>query len=437
MLETPPSLIYDLDFRSLFGDAIFFKAVQKTNAEYLYWDKAKYLPLPAGRTHAELWTGARLLRQAQERLIITPFGKFTVTVTPEIQEQLHQIDLHFCGRISSNLPFKLADKERYLSSSLMEEAIASSLMEGAATTRKKAKELLEKNLPPASTADRMIINNYRTIQLVIELKDTPLSEALLLRVHRSMTQGTLELHSQEGAIRQDDEVVVFDHDAQEVAHLPPAHTLLPVALAWLYRFFNEEGEEEFIHPIIRAGIIHFMIGYLHPFADGNGRTARALMYWYLLRKGYWLTEYLSISRVILRSKRQYEKAYLYSEHDQNDLTYFIQYLLRAAGIAYRELIDYIQRTKEKRRIEHLIVQLPGINQRQSAVLAELLHEPESIFTVAAVQRKFGVSEPTARTDLENLVKSGWMQSLALNGKKRGYSATANLNNRLQKALENR
>ncbi len=345
------------------------------------------------------------------------------------------MDMQFGGMVSSKAPFDIQDKERYLSSSLMEEAIASSMIEGAATTRKKAKELLQKGLPPKNTADRMIINNYRTIQLIVRLKDTPLSEEDLLRVHRSMTEGTLELKSQEGAIRQDDEVIVFDNDTQEVAHTPPTYTVLPEALNWLYRFFNEEVEEEFIHPIIRAGIIHFMIGYLHPFADGNGRTARALMYWYLLRKGYWLTEYLSVSRVILRSKRQYEMAYLYSENDNADLTYFIHYLLRAAGIAYQELLEYIQHTQEKRRTEKAIVAIPDINQRQSAVLAQLLRDPDEIITVTAVQRKFGVSEPTARTDLEKLVMSGWLTKLGLNGKKRGYRAIEDLGRRLHQALE--
>jgi Fic family protein len=434
-IEPAPPLQLGLNFHSLFSDADFFDAVQKTNADYMYWDKAKYVKLPVGRTHSELWTSARLLRRASQRLITTPFGTFTVTATPEIQAQLHQMDMQFGGMVSSTAPFDVRDKERYLSSSLMEEAIASSMIEGAATTRKKAKELLQKNLPPANTADRMVINNYRTIQLIIELKDRPLSEQELLRVHHSMTEGTLELRSQEGAIRKDDEVVVFDNDTQEVAHTPPSHTVLPDALNWLYRFFNEELEEEFIHPIIRAGIIHFMIGYLHPFADGNGRTARALMYWYLLRKGYWLTEYLSISRVILRSKRQYEMAYLHSEHDNADLTYFVRYLLRAAGIAYQELLEYVLRTQEKRRTEKMILELPGINQRQSAVLAQLLRDPDDIMTVTAVQRKFGVSEPTARTDLEKLVEGGWLTTLALNGKKRGYRAVESLNQRLQRALE--
>jgi len=68
-----------------------------------------------------------------------------------------------------------------------------------------------------------------------------------------------------------------------------------------------------------------MIGWIHPFTDGNGRTARALFYWYMLKKGYWLTEYMSKSRIIQDTKKQYEKAYLSTKSDDNDLSYFISY----------------------------------------------------------------------------------------------------------------
>jgi Fic family protein len=66
-----------------------------------------------------------------------------------------------------------------------------------------------------------------------------------------------------------------------------------------------------------------MIGWIHPFTDGNGRTARAIFYWYMLKKGYWL-ENLSISRIIKDTlKLNMKKSILYSEADGNDLGYFI------------------------------------------------------------------------------------------------------------------
>jgi Fic family protein len=70
-----------------------------------------------------------------------------------------------------------------------------------------------------------------------------------------------------------------------------------------------------------------MLGYDHPFLDGNGRTARALFYWAAANNGYWLMEFISISQIIKQSPAQYGKSFLYSEYDENDVTYFIVHQL--------------------------------------------------------------------------------------------------------------
>ena len=92
----------------------------------------------------------------------------------------------------------------------------------------------------------------------------------------------------------------------EVAHEPPSYEKIPEIINQLCDFANKD--DTFIHPIIKAIIIHFLISFLHPFVDGNGRTARSLFYWYMLKKGYWMREFLSISRIIYKKKNLYEKA---------------------------------------------------------------------------------------------------------------------------------
>ena len=106
----------------------------------------------------------------------------------------------------------------------------------------------------------------------------------------------------------------------------------------LYDYANKNIEEEFAHPVIKAINLHFYLSYIHPFIDGNGRTARALFYWYMLKQKYWMFEYLTISRVFLKAPAQYARAFLYTEYDSLDLTYFISFHLKAVIIAIRELI---------------------------------------------------------------------------------------------------
>ncbi len=213
--------------------------------------------------------------------------------------------------------------------SLMEEAIASSIIEGAATTRKAAKEMLRKGKKPSNKSEQMVINNYRAMQYIMEHRDEPLTTELILAVHRIVTENTLE-DSAVGRFRDNDDIVVADPVNGTVHHIPPVYTKVPEMIEELCRFANQddEGPEKFIHPIVKGVILHFLIGYIHPFEDGNGRCARSIFYWYVFSRGYWLFEYMPISRIILKSRKDYSIAYLHTEYDEMDLTYFLLYNIR-------------------------------------------------------------------------------------------------------------
>src|SRR5690606_6070434 len=200
-----------------------------------------------------------------------------------------------------------------------------------------------KNAKPRNKSEQMILNNYMTIKHIVNVKEQPLTVDGLLEVHRLITHLTLDNEKDEGRFRTDNEVNVVDAVDGEIVHIPPDHSEVPQLMNHLMDFFNDHDQEEFIHPIVKGCIIHFMMGFIHPFVDGNGRCARALFYWYLLRRGYWLTEYLSISRLIAKSKTKYAMAFIYSEVDEKDLTYFIHYKLKTMTLAYRSLLEYIQR----------------------------------------------------------------------------------------------
>lgn len=158
--------------------------------------------------------------------------------------------------------------------SIMEEAIASSQIEGAVTSRHLAKEMLRRNTPPKTKSEQMIFNNYQTIQRILEIKNDPLNEKKLLEIHLLVTKDTMH-KSEEGAFRTTNDIHVIDTTDGTVVHTPPPSDTIQTLMHDLYDFFNNDSETPFIHPIIKACVIHFMIGFIHPFADGNGRKARA------------------------------------------------------------------------------------------------------------------------------------------------------------------
>jgi Fic family protein len=195
-----------------------------------------------------------------------------------------------------------------------------------------------------------------------------------------------------------------------VFYTPPSHTIVPQLIESLCHFANEDDNvSEFLHPIIRGVIIHFLIGYIHTFVDGNGRTARALFYWYLLKRGYWLSEYLSISRVMQKSKTQYAKANLYSEYDNNNLTYFIRYHLKCISLAHKELLEYIAK-KRKEKDELFDLTISGeYNERQVDILRKYLNDEKFYTDIKTYQNQFAISDQTARNDLYYLAKKTYLK----------------------------
>lgn len=421
MTELPPKIDRKTLVNALLKgiDPNIMPVVDKVNADYEYWDKAKYKKLPEGFTPQMLWTNVKASRLRSTIPVWNKYG-INLCVTSQMQRLCHEFDMKFGSFWEVEGDSQSAEKKYYLSSSLMEEAIYSSKMEGASTTRIVAKDMLRKKKSPQNKSQQMIVNNYNTIQYIVEHKEQPLTEELLLTIHRLMTEKTLDNPEDAGRFRTNDKVVVTDMVEGDIIYTPPSFQEIPEFVESLCNFFNNDNPRTFIHPIIRGIIVHFMLAFMHPFVDGNGRTARALFYWYMLKEGYKLTEYMSISRVIAKSKANYEKAFRYVENDGNDVGYFVAYNLGALEKSFQQLRDYIQRKQREKRAASSFMMAGNINQRQALILQQLKEEPDTIFTVKDVQEQFSVSSMTARKDLADLVRQNYMTEIALNKVTRGY-----------------
>lgn len=391
----------------------------KIDSEYLYWDKVKYMA-PKGVDKQVLWQAVKIQRRLKAQEI--QFGNcvFHFTITKDMLALLHDFDMNLGGSLGTKSIIPATDKRYYLISSIMEEAIASSQMEGASTTRRIAKDMLRKQLKPNNKSQQMIANNYETINQISKGADKEFSLEGILDIHRTISNKTLDNAEDEGVFRRNDDVLVVDGITGFVAHTPPSYKEIDKMILDLCDFANRESGDNFIHPIIKAVIIHFVLAYIHPFVDGNGRTARSLFYWYMIKKGYWLTEYLSISRIIYTNKKAYEKAFLYTENDSNDLSYFIQYHLEVMKKAFEELKKYLQRKIDEQQNIFRFEGISHINERQRYVLQAISDSKRVLFTPKELATQFDVSAKSARTDLQELVKMGYMTATYLNKRAMGY-----------------
>jgi len=381
--------------------------------DYIHWDKLRHLTPPSGLTHAEWWMAVRMGRTLTTLPLRDRDGQpFEYQTPPQAQRLLHYIDQHCSGEIKM-AEVVTSDRQaqrHYLVSSLMEEAIRSSQLEGATTTRRIAKDLLSSGRPPRNRSERMILNNYRALQFMRDDMGDRLTPELVMRLQEILTEGTLDEPSGAGRMQvPSEERVVVSNDLGETVHIPPPAIELPNRMQAMCDFANQPDDNDgvFMHPAVRGILLHFWLAYDHPFQDGNGRTARALFYWYMRTRGYWLVEYLSISRILRKATARYGRAFLLTETDGGDATYFILHQLSVIRQAVDQLHVYLKRKiKEVQDIERTIASASDFNHRQLALLGDAIRHQDNTYTYRSHAAIHKVTEETARADLGGLAASG-------------------------------
>jgi Fic family protein len=384
------------------------------HGRYAHWDDVRREPPPEGLSREARWLGLKFRRGSVARALplrSTEGRPLTICLTDTILETLHWIDQHGAGEILiSEGVTDPGQRQRYLVSSLMEESIASSQLEGASVTRKVAREMLRTGRSPRDKVERMILNNFRAMSRLRDMALEPLTRDMILELHRILTDGTLDDPGAAGRIQRsgEDRVRVVDPDDQ-VVHVPPPAEELGARLDSLVRFANGETPASFLHPVVRAIALHFWLAYDHPFEDGNGRTARALFYWAMLRSGYWILEYLSISSLLVKAPAQYARAFQHTETDEFDGTYFVLHQLRVVRLAVDALIAYLRRKMAETRETLRLLPRTSLNHRQVALLAHALRHPDAEYTIRSHATSHGVVNQSARTDLIDLQRRGLVE----------------------------
>jgi Fic family protein len=434
--QKPPVFSYLLQSAQAKLPAILGQVVTwgKTD-RYLHWNDLRRRPAPVGYSHEEWWLGLKFHRRNQLRPIPLndKASPFSFGQPDALNELLHHIDRGLGMALGLPEALTQADnRDRYIVNTLIEESITSSQLEGAVTTRQVATEMLRTGRKPRDPHERMVVNNYLTMQRIRDLRDRDLTPELVFELHRRVTDGTMDNPDASGRFRRDDENVRVEDLEGTVFHEPPAAAELPARLDAMCAFANGATPDYFVHPVIRAILLHFWLAYDHPFLDGNGRTARALFYWCMLRRDYPLFEFISISQILLRAPGQYAEAFLHTETDDNDLTYF---LLHQAGVvkkAVATLQDYLAKKRsELGQASDALRGAAGLNHRQHALLLHALREPHTRYVITGHQRSHNVSHQTAANDFHDLVARGLLV-MQPSGRPRIFIAPSDLGEKLAK-----
>ena len=384
------------------------------DGRYLHWDDVRHRDPPAGISLEQWWAGIRLARRAASEelpLLQLDGAPFTLTYASPVRRGLHEIDrrLGFGGG-AADLPEAVARHgyPNLLASSTVEEAIFSCQLDGAATTRSVAKEMFRTAREPKTRGELMVLNHYRANERLFELANSDLTEETVRELHRILVEGTLETPARAGHFRTDEDDIAAElFRSREIARCPPPAAELSGRMERLLAFANGENSGDWIHPVVRAILLHFMIGYDRPFVHGNGRVGRGLFYWAMARYGYPLARFLSVSRILQKAPTRYARSCLLTETDGGDATYFLAHQIDVILQSIDELLAYIDRKQaDTLLLEERLRDTGRWNHRQVLLLSHALRRPGFRYSVRTHQVSHGVSANTARTDLRNLAEAG-------------------------------
>ena len=394
--------------------APFYQSVD-AKGRYLHFDELRHkVPKPLRPDVA--WVMTKQARAVQCKPLLAlgePSWMARYMFTPSIQKAVSFTDRYTTKTALEQISQQIGEARQleFLFNNLVQdEAISSSQLEGAATTTLVAKEMLQSRRTARTVDEKMIVGNFMLMNAAWQNRGLPLSLALILQFHKTGVAGINDKLYRPGLFRQTDDVVVVGRDA-EVLHQPPKAEGLTQRLQLLCDWVNQDHEKadsaDFLHPLVKAITLHFVIGFEHPFYDGNGRVARALFYWLMFKNDYAAFRYIAISQLLKQAPVQYGKSYLYSESDELDLTYFIDY---QCSVILRAIDDYraiCQRcSADAAEFQQWLLQsgvYQQLNEKQKMVFQAARLGTIKFFTATSVAELLQCSFNTASALLNDLV----------------------------------
>ena len=416
------------------------------DTHFFHWEDLQYRTPPEGLSREEWWWALKFKRRVNYSKIPALCDQhgvaFGYSMPDRLLKALYGIDV--ASGVYVGIPSEMeaesrpASYEKHLLHSFEKESIASSQLEGAVTTRQIAQNMIRSGRKPRNKSEQMILNNFNAMRHIAASREEKLTMDFIFDIHARLTCDTLDDPTAVGRLRSAAELVCVE-DARDgsVLFTPPPAAELRERMQELCAFANESvlHEKKFRHPVLRAILLHFWLSYTHPFVDGNGRTARALFYWAMLKQGFWLFEFLAISPFLVKAPAAYARAFLHTETDGSDVTYFILHQVDVIQKALDQLHQFIaKKSKDLADAKKEIRQLSSFNFRQQAAIVQALRNPQQELSVEGYRLICNVSRGTAWTDLVRLEEKGVFKR-EKQGRKIIFVPVDNLENHLSKITQ--
>jgi Fic family protein len=252
----------------------------------------------------------------------------------------------------------------------------------------------------ATRKDKQEVKNYLNVLENIEklAGESKITEDIILKIHKSVAKGTLESPSDCGVYR-NRYVVVANRITGEVYFRPPSNEEVPGLVTALVEWLNSTDVET-IDPIIEAGIAHYEFVRIHPFVDGNGRTARVLATLILYLRGFDTKQFFCLDDYYDSDRPAYYGALQGVDQRTLDLTNWLEYFVEGVSVSTAAVKERIVRLSSERLRKTKRGQI-ALTERQMRIV-ELINKNEKI-TNRDVREMFKISDRAALKEIRKLL----------------------------------
>jgi len=348
------------------------------------------------------------------------------TLTPAIARGLMQIEA--ARALVDHMPLSPAAEAELRARARVRAAHYSTYIEGNRLTMVQAKAVIADEQLQIAGRERDVfeVRNYWDALLRVEdwaRKNKPLTEELIKRLHALVESGPKARPTpyREG------QNAIKDSATGALIYLPPEAKDVPDRMAGLVQWAIEAERSGLPIPII-AGLVHYQFVTIHPYYDGNGRTARLLATFILHKGGYGLGGFFSLEEHYARDMQAYYRALTTHPHhnyyfgrSEADLTPWLEYFISTLAEVFEAIRQMAQKCAENgtpsepeelRRLDH----------RARIVLG--MFARKEIITAPEVAVELDLSERMARNLLRTWVKDGWLEVSNPSRRARSYSLSA-------------
>lgn len=346
-----------------------------------------------------------------------------VVLTNQILNYITEIDKNRYEVATVKLSKSIASKLR--KNSKKKSSYASTKIEGNPLSEKQADEVIESdNRKHFLKPEQEIRNYYLALNYLEEKvkKNEKFSKKLILDVQKLVEKGVAkEKIGLRGQMPPGVLFAVYDSETGTPDYIPPEHKDIPKLLDELVTYVNETDD----HPLIVAAVVHYQLVTIHPFEDGNGRTARLLSGYILDISGYGFNGIGSLEEYFAYDIQEYYDSiqmhlpadYYYGRNNPPHPEIWINYFLRMVLLYSNKVLELSKVSNN----EDLEISLSYLKAREKELLLFLLKNYKRDFTPIEISKELGVTNKTIINRLTTLLKNGFVVPNLVKERIRSYS----------------